>query len=145
MLYVLVTIASLRQFQWVHSKYHNFTKDQRDILKSSLLASWPGAMINPQWLKLPIDVWMNGNQYRLCSIWSRFTPSRHKRVTQCHINVNALSWYLYNITSTLMHCHEVCIKYKNFYKIYLLRHPAVGNRPVQRVEVEESTEHKWVN
>ena len=24
-------------------------------------------------------------------------------------------------------------------------HPAVGNRPVQRVVVEESTGHKWVN
>ena len=30
-------------------------------------------------------------------------------------------------------------------KYKLIRHPAVGNKPVQRVVVEESTWRKWVN
>ena len=27
----------------------------------------------------------------------------------------------------------------------LTRHPAIGNRPVQRVVVDKSIQHKWVN
>ena len=43
-----------------------YLEDRKDILKSSPFLSWPGAMINPQWLELlmsrtnfhgPKDVW----------------------------------------------------------------------------------------
>ena len=30
-------------------------KDQKDIPKLSPFASWPGIMINPQWLELPMS------------------------------------------------------------------------------------------
>ena len=43
-----------------------------------------------------------------------------------------------------------CLHYiQDFYHILLIikltRHPPIGNGPVQRVEVEEYTRHKWIN
>ena len=43
MLCVLVRVAST---------YHYFIEDGKDIPKLSPFASWPGIMINPQWLEL---------------------------------------------------------------------------------------------
>ena len=35
--------------------YHSYAKDRNDFPKLSSFASWPGAMINPQWLELPMS------------------------------------------------------------------------------------------
>ena len=54
------------QFQWVHSTYHYFIADVKDITTLLPFASWPCAMINHRWLELmmsqtnfhgPKDVW----------------------------------------------------------------------------------------
>ena len=55
MLCVLIRIALLRQFYWVHSTYNYCVENRKKVPKLSLFASWPGAMINPQWLKLPLS------------------------------------------------------------------------------------------
>ena len=55
MLCVLIRIASLRRFSWVHSAYNYCVENGKDFTKILLFAFWPGAMINPQWLELPIS------------------------------------------------------------------------------------------
>ena len=93
MLCVLIRIASLRQFQWVHSTYNHCVENQKNFPKLSLFASWTGAMINPQWLELPRfrtnfhgpkDVWANEvrlyvvdqeticvNIFTYCGLWNK--------------------------------------------------------------------------
>ena len=82
MLSVLIRIASSRRFKWVHSTYNYFIEDWKDIPELSPAASWPGAMINPQWLELPlsrtnfnspkdlhvIEVWLYDRMN--CEVWS---------------------------------------------------------------------------
>ena len=34
---------------------NHYVENRKDFLKLSLFASWTGAMINPQWLKLPMS------------------------------------------------------------------------------------------
>ena len=46
MLCVFIRIASSKRFKWVHSTYHYFTEDRKEIL--FLFVSLPGAMINLQ-------------------------------------------------------------------------------------------------
>ena len=41
-----------------HSTYHYFIENQKDLPILLSFASWHGAMINPQWLKLPMS-WIN--------------------------------------------------------------------------------------
>ena len=48
---VLIRIASLRRFYWEHTTYRHVKENQRD----PYYASWPGAIINPKWLKLPLS------------------------------------------------------------------------------------------
>ena len=56
MLCVLIRIASSRRFKWVHSIYnHCVENNKKKYPKLSLFASWTGAMINPQWLELPMS------------------------------------------------------------------------------------------
>ena len=55
MLCVHIRIASTRRFLWVHSTYNYRAENRKDFPKLSLFASWPGAMINPQWLELLIS------------------------------------------------------------------------------------------
>ena len=47
MLCALIRIASSRRY--------NHCVENRKFLKLSLFASWTGAMINPQWLELPMS------------------------------------------------------------------------------------------
>ena len=47
MLCVLIRIVSSRQFYCIHSTYHYFIEDRKDIPKLSPFASWSEAMINP--------------------------------------------------------------------------------------------------
>ena len=54
MLCVLIRIASSRRFKWVHSTCH-YHLEGRKIPKLPSFASWPGVMINPHWLELPIS------------------------------------------------------------------------------------------
>ena len=54
MLYVLIRLASSRQFKLVHSTY-NYCKYQKDFFKLSPFVSLPGVMINSQWLELPMS------------------------------------------------------------------------------------------
>ena len=55
MLCVLIWITSSRQFKWVHTTYHYYIKTGKDNPEVSPFASWPGAMINPQWFELPMS------------------------------------------------------------------------------------------
>ena len=48
---VLIRIASLRRFYWEHTTYRHIKENQRD----PYYASWPGAIINPQWFELPLS------------------------------------------------------------------------------------------
>ena len=54
MLCVHIRIASSRRFWWVHSTYNHCVENRKDFPKLSLFPSWTGAMINPQWLELPM-------------------------------------------------------------------------------------------
>ena len=64
---VLIRIASMRWFWWVHSTYSYFIKDWKVIPKLYASVSRPGAMINPQRLKLPKQIlWSQ----RCLSHWS---------------------------------------------------------------------------
>ena len=54
MLCVLIRIAPSRRLS-LHSIYHYFIEDQKDIHILFPFVSWPGAMINPQWLELLIS------------------------------------------------------------------------------------------
>ena len=51
MLCVLIRIASLRRFQREHITYRHVIEKQRD----PHYFSWPGAVINPHWLELPLS------------------------------------------------------------------------------------------
>ena len=51
----VLKIASSRQFLSVHSTCNYYTEDRKDFTNLSPFASWPGAMINPQWLELPMS------------------------------------------------------------------------------------------
>ena len=81
MLCVHIRIASSRRFYWVHSTYKYYVETRKDFPKLSLFASWPGALINPLWLELPIfQTNVHGLKYvgaigvRLCYIcWLYFT------------------------------------------------------------------------
>ena len=55
MLCVFIRIASSKRFWWVHSTYHYLKKDRNNIPKLFPFASRPGALINPQWLELPMS------------------------------------------------------------------------------------------
>ena len=48
-------IVEFWRFYWVHSTYNLFVENRKDFHKLSLFASWTGAMINPQWLELPMS------------------------------------------------------------------------------------------
>ena len=55
-------------------------KSKKDFLKLSLFAFWPGAIINPQWFKLPIS---QTNFYSLCRgslphQWNVIVSHNHK-------------------------------------------------------------------
>ena len=51
---VLIRIASLKRFLWVHSTYYLFI-DRKDNPKLFSFACWPDTTINPQWLELPMS------------------------------------------------------------------------------------------
>ena len=55
MLCVLIRIASSRRFKWVHSTYNHCVENRKDFPKLSLFAFWTCAVINPQWLELPMS------------------------------------------------------------------------------------------
>ena len=46
---------TLRRFKWVHTTYHYYIKVGKDNPELSPFASWPVAMINHQWLELPMS------------------------------------------------------------------------------------------
>ena len=56
MFFVLIRIASSRRFYWVHSTYNDCLEDWKNHSKLSYVASWPGTMINPQWLELHVPM-----------------------------------------------------------------------------------------
>ena len=52
---IVCCVYSLELPLRVHSTYNHCVENQKDSPKLSLLASWTGAMINPQWLELPMS------------------------------------------------------------------------------------------
>ena len=50
---VLKGIASIRRFYLVQTTYFNFEANRK--VDQTYYASWPGSIINPQWLKLPLS------------------------------------------------------------------------------------------
>ena len=55
MLCVLIRIASSRRFKWVYSTYNYCVERRKDMHKLSPFVSWPGVMINFQWLEQPVS------------------------------------------------------------------------------------------
>ena len=53
--YFVITEAILMSTLNIQLLCRKFKKKKKKIPKLLLLASWPGTMINPQWLKLPIS------------------------------------------------------------------------------------------
>ena len=51
----LLESTSSRQFLWVHSTYHYFIPDRKDIPKFSPFVSWSSAMIDHQCLEQPMS------------------------------------------------------------------------------------------
>ena len=55
LLYVLIRIASTGRFKWVKSTYRYNIEDRKVVPKVSPFAFWIGAVVNPQWLELPMS------------------------------------------------------------------------------------------
>ena len=53
--YSIMKLYAVCTHSWVHTAYNLCVEKRNYFPKLSLFATWPGATINPQWLKLPIS------------------------------------------------------------------------------------------